>query len=327
LDLREDVYDIAVEGASEFFANGILVHNCDEIAAWRYPDAWTQAKFGLRLGKSPQAVITTTPRPTKIIIELSKDKNTLEVVGSSYENRANISDKYYSIVIAPYEGTRLGRQEIGAEILLDRPNALFKRDSIDAQRIKIEELPPLARIVVAIDPAVTSNANSAETGIVVVGKDHRSPAHFYVLDDASDVFTPNEWGNAAVAAYKNRQADRIIGEVNQGGDLVEANIRNVDPSVPYKAVRASRGKARRAEPISGLYEQSRVHHVGALPKLEDQMCDFDPQEENPNPSPDRMDALVWGLAELSEMRGFTEPVVEIITPRRKEEERGWVRVG
>lgn len=299
----------------------------DELASWRYAEAWTQAKFGLRLGRNPQVVITTTPRPTKIIVEIAKDAATVETVGSSYENRANIAKQYYDIVIQPYEGTRLGRQEINAEILVDRPDALWKRENIDAHRVTPAELPELQRIVVPVDPAVTSKATSDETGIVPVGRDHRSPAHFYVLDDVSGIMTPNGWGVAAVAAYKNLDADRIVGESNQGGDLVESNIRNVDANVSYKSVHASRGKARRAEPIAALYEQGRVHHVGFFAKLEDQMCDFDPKESNPNPSPDRMDALVWGLTELAEKAGGGEPFVEVLGGVRRSDDWGWQRVG
>lgn len=299
---------------------------CDEIAAWRYPEAWTQAKFGLRLGKNPQAVITTTPRPTPLVIELVNDKATYKTVGTSYENRANIAKQYYDIVIQPYEGTRLGRQEINAEILLDRPNALWRRDNIDAHRVKPEDVPELQRIVVPVDPAVSSNINSDETGIVPVGRDHRSPAHFYVLDDASGVMSPHEWGVAAVAAYKNHGADRIVGEVNNGGDLVEANIRNIDANISYKAVHATRGKAKRAEPIAALYEQGRVHHIGFFAKLEDQMCDFDPAESNPSPSPDRMDALVWGLSELSENAGGGEPFVAVLGGKVNRDDWGWQRV-
>lgn len=285
---------------------------CDELASWRYSESWTQAMFGLRLGPNPQAVVTTTPRPIAIVRDLIKHPHTIEVRGTTYENRDNLAVAFLAEIVTQYEGTRLGRQELNAELLEDNPNALFKHEWIDAQRIAEEYVPPLQRIVVAIDPAVTSNEDSDETGIVVCGRDHRTPPHFYVLGDLSCMETPRGWGTIAVAAFKNYKADRIIGEANNGGDLVEANIQNVDFNVPFKSVHAARGKEKRAEPISGLYEQGRVHHVGTWAKLEDQMCDFNPSDENQR-SPDRMDAMVWGIAELSDSilsLGHTNMVLE-----------------
>lgn len=268
---------------------------CDELAAWRYPESWTQAKLGLRLGNNPQACLTTTPKPTAIIKEIAADPATHVTRGTTYDNKANLAPSFFSQIIKSYEGTRLGRQELNAEILDDNPNALWNRGNIDTYRVT--ESPELTRIVVAIDPAVTSNEFSDLTGIVVAGVGNDQ--HAYVLDDRSIQASADVWGRLAVKLYREYQADRIIAEVNNGGELVEMIIRTVDPNISYKEVRATRGKTRRAEPISALYEQGRVHHVGSFTQLEDEMCEFDPISEKSNAkSPDRMDALVWALTDL-----------------------------
>ena len=264
----------------------------DELAAWRYPESWDQAMLGLRLGDNPQAVITTTPKPTKLIKELASDKNTVITTGSTYENQTNLAPTFLATIVSRYEGTRLGRQELNAEILADNPGALWKRAQID--ELRVTKAPALKRIVVAIDPAVTGNADSDETGITVTGLG--SDDHGYLLADLSMRGTPEEWARTAVNAYHDWKADRIIGETNNGGDMIETVIRMVDRNVAYKAVHASRGKITRAEPISALYEQGRCHHVGFFPVLEDQMADYDPNTSKY--SPDRMDALVWGFIEL-----------------------------
>lgn len=270
---------------------------CDEVGAWRYQDAWDQAMFGLRLGKNPQAVITTTPRPIQILRDLLKDPATSLTVGSTYDNAGNLAQSFYNKIISKYEGTRLGRQELKAELLDDVPGALWQRSNIDATRVKAA--PDLARVVVAIDPAVSTQEGSDETGIVAAGKDF--DGHFYILADGSGKYSPKDWGTKAVATYKNLKCDRVIGEVNNGGDMVENTLRNIDRNVSYKSVHASRGKATRAEPIAALYEQNRVHHVGSFPTLEDQMCLFttDYDRVKAKYSPDRMDALVWALTELA----------------------------
>lgn len=275
----------------------------DEVAAWRYPEAWDQLQFGLRLGTNPQTVATTTPKPTQIIRELMADPGTIVTHGTTYENRANLAESFFRQVIKRYEGTRLGRQELLAELLSDNPKALWIRKNINAHRVIIigEELDKLIksmrRIVVAIDPAVSSNEHSDETGIIVMG---RLGDHFYVFDDLSGVFRPEEWAKRAVAAYGKFFCDRIVAEVNNGGDLVESVIRTVNLDVSYRKVHASRGKTIRAEPIAALYEQGRVHHVGFFPMLEDQMCTFDPTDDSIKVSPDRMDGLVWAGTELSD---------------------------
>lgn len=265
---------------------------CDELGAWRRPEAWDMLLLGLRIGTDPQAVVTTTPRPTKIIKELARHPTTRVTVGSSYENRANLAPAFYEAIVRRYEGTRLGRQELLAEILEDNPYALWQRDQIDATRV--EGAPDMVRVVVGLDPAVTADEDSAETGIVVAGIG--DDGDFYVLSDRSLRASPNGWARAAVRAYTVHKADRILGEVNNGGDMIEATLRAVDENVSYKEVRATRGKQLRAEPIAALYEQGRVHHVGFFPELEDQLVEWVPGET----SPDRLDALVWALTELSE---------------------------
>ena len=264
----------------------------DEFAAWRYPDAWDQAAFGLRLGDNPQAIVTTTPKPTKAMKELVADPGTIVTKGSTYDNQKNLAPSFLSKIVGKYEGTRLGRQELNAEILDDNPGALWKRSQIDTLRVK--DAPAMKRIVVAIDPAATSNKDSDETGITVEGLGFDD--HGYLLADLSLRGTPDEWGRVAVNAYHEFKADRIIGETNNGGEMVEHVIRSIDKNIPFKAVHASRGKITRAEPISALTEQGKIHHVGSFPVLEDQMCDYDPKTAKY--SPDRMDSAVWGFTEL-----------------------------
>jgi phage terminase large subunit-like protein len=277
----------------------------DELAAWRYPEAWAQAKFGLRLGERPRACVTTTPKPSTLIRELMADPATRVTRGTTYANRENLAASFFAEIIKTYEGTRLGRQELNAEVLDDNPNALWQRAQIDASRLPALPTDPaeraaflgtLRRIVVAVDPATTSNEHSDETGIVVagIGRDQ----HFYVLADRSLIGTPDQWARAAVNAFREFDADRIIAETNNGGDMVEAVIRQVDRSVSYRKVTATRGKTIRAEPIAALYEQGRGHHVGAFDRLEDQMTEFDPTDVQRVKSPDRMDALVWAGTEL-----------------------------
>lgn len=279
---------------------------CDEVAAWRYAEAWDMLSFGLRLGKNPQCIVTTTPRPTKLIKELIKREDVLTFRGSTFDNKANLAPAFLKAIEDKYKGTRLGRQELYAEILDDNPGALWTRDLIEETRIN--KAPNLMRIVVAIDPATTSNENSDETGIIVAGiAEINEKIHGYILEDVSMKGTPDQWAKKAVQMYKHWQADRIIGEANNGGDMIEALIRTVDPNVSYKKVHASRGKQTRAEPISALYEQKKVHHVGMFPELEDQLCEWDPLVSDD--SPDRLDACVWALTELmteNQNTGFLE---------------------
>lgn len=264
----------------------------DEVAAWSAPESWDNLVFGFRLGDNPRGVITTTPKPIKLVKDILIDPHTTVTRGSSYENRANLAPAFFDSIIQKYEGTRLGRQELLAELLTDVPGALWTRDLID--RGRVNGTPEFLRVVVAIDPAVTASEGSDETGIVCAAMTRSG--HAYVLADGSLRASPHEWARAACRLMLKHGADRCVAEVNNGGDLVEVNIRAVHPLIPYRAVRASRGKAVRAEPVAALYEQGRVHHVGSFPELEQQMCEFVPGQEAE--SPDRMDALVWAIYDL-----------------------------
>lgn len=271
---------------------------CDELAAWRYPEAFDQLMFGLRLGDNPQCVITTTPKPNKLIKDLMQRDDTQITTGSTFENESNLAKSALSMLKDKYEGTTLGRQELYAEVIDTVDGALWNSKLIDRSRLQDHTEKDLSQIVVSIDPAVTSNANSDETGIIVVGRDFND--HFYVLEDISGRHSAEKWGRIAINAFYEWNADRIIAEVNNGGDLVERLIRNIDPAVSYRSVRATRGKIVRAEPVVALYEQDRVHHIGVYSELEQQMCSY---TGDTNSSPDRLDALVWGLTELSKSRG------------------------
>ena len=270
----------------------------DEWCACRYAqEAWDQIMFGFRMPSAAlRGVITNTPKPIKPLIEILKHPRCVVTRGTSDDNKANLSPEFIRTVIDPYRGTRLGRQEINAEILEDVPGALWTRSIIEETRGKQSDvrLDGIVRIVVAVDPAVTSNADSDETGIIVAALTRNW--HVLILDDLSCRESPLGWARVAINAYRFRRADRIVAEVNNGGDLVIGNIRAIDPSASVRSVRASRGKYIRAEPVAALYEQHRVHHIGAFPALEDQMTGWTPQSGEK--SPDRMDALVWAVTEL-----------------------------
>jgi phage terminase large subunit-like protein len=275
----------------------------DELAAWRYPDAWDQLQLGLRLGANPRAIVTTTPKPKKIIRELLADKATIVTTGSTYDNQANLAERFISQIIAKYEGTTLGQQELHAVLLDEASGAPWTRDLIDS--VRVPKIPPgvdIVRFGVAVDPAVTNNKHSDETGIIAgfLGDDD----HVYIVEDASLHGSPDEWAQRAINTYHRHDADRLIGEVNNGGDLIETVIRQKDRNISYKAVRASKGKYTRSEPVVALYEQGRVHHVGVFPELEDQMVTWTVDADF---SPDRMDALVWLVTEL--VLGKSEPRV------------------
>lgn len=279
----------------------------DEIAAWQYAqEAWDMAMFGLRLGNRPQIVATTTPRPTKMIRELVAAKTTAVTRGTTYDNKSNLAPTFFTQIITKYEGTRLGRQELNAEVLDDNPGALFKLSDIDGSRVS--KLPPLARIVVALDPATTATEESDEWGIIAAAQDNRYPPHYYTLQDASGIYTPDEAAKVAVNLYHSLRADRIIGEGNNGGDMIEALLRHQDANVSYRKVTASRGKVIRAEPISALYEQHRVHHHGTLSKLEDELTQWNPLVDER--SPNRLDAAVWALTELASNNAGWEQFVK-----------------
>lgn len=271
---------------------------CDELAKWRYAqEAWDNLMMGLRLGSNPQAVVTTTPKPVATIREIKKGVPTGETVvtrGTTYENLENLSPAFQTI-IRKYEGTRLGRQELEGEELEDVEGALWTYALIDLHRV--QEAPELTQVVVAIDPSVTATEESDETGIVVAGKS--ADNHYFVLADLTIKGSPTAWANKAVSAYNEMQANYIVAEVNNGGDLVRTLIRGIQNNIPYRPVHASRGKQTRAEPVSLLYEQGRVHHVGSMPYLEDQMTQWVPGMK----SPDRMDALVWAITSLQRKGG------------------------
>jgi phage terminase large subunit-like protein len=272
---------------------------CDEIAKWQYiQDSWDQLQFGLRLGTHPQQVVTTTPRPLKLVRKLMVDPDTVVTRGRTYDNAANLAGPFLKQIEERYGGTRLGRQELEGEVLDDIPGALWNREMIDISRVK--EAPDLSRVIVAVDPAATSGEDADETGIVGVGiaRNADGATHGYVLADRSVRGSPEEWARRAVQLYRELNADRIVAEKNNGGEMVEAVIKAVDRNVPVTLVHASRGKVVRAEPISALYEQGRVHHVARLDQLEDQMCLFSQDMPRDEGSPDRVDALVWGLTEL-----------------------------
>ncbi len=272
---------------------------CDELAAWRYTETFDQLMFGLRLGDNPQAVITTTPKPTPLIKQLIERDDVIVTSGSTFENEANLAPSALAMLRERYEGTVLGRQELYAEVIDGLDGALWKAQLIDEARLSEDTEKELTHIMVAVDPAVTSGDSSDETGIIVVGKDSNN--EYYVLEDVSGKYSADKWGRMAINCYYDWGADRIIAEVNNGGDLVERLLRSIDPNVSYRSVHATRGKLVRAEPIAALYEQRRVHHIGYFPELESQMCTY--TGDRPKPSPDRLDALVWGLTELSKSQG------------------------
>ena len=267
---------------------------CDELASWKNArETWDNLQFGLRLGETPRCAVTTTPKPINLLRELKDREDVMVTRGSTYENRENLASEYIEHIRRRYEGTRTGRQEIYAELLDESESALWKRDWIEVTRVR--EAPELSRVVVAVDPAVSSRSSSSETGIVVAGADENG--HAYVLEDASGQMSPDGWARRAIGMLDKYGADRIIGESNNGGDLVEHTVRTAyeDRIVPHKSVHASRGKYVRAEPVSALYEQGKVHHVGGLDSLEDQMCIWSPGSDG---SSDRLDALVWAVTEL-----------------------------
>jgi len=291
---------------------------CDELAAWRYPqETWDNLMFGMREAKldAPKVCVTTTPKPMKLVKDLlarcATDEAWRVYTSSSYVNRYNLSPIYYDTVIAPLEGTTLGQQEIHAKLLSDDPRALWKRATLDANRIREGQEPHLSRIVVSIDPAITATSKSDETGIVVAGVDGpvSLKQHGYVLEDASDRYSPQAWGDKAVALYHRFRADAVVAEANQGGDMVAHTIRTIDPTVNVILVHASQGKHKRFEPVAALDEQGRVHHVGTFGDMEDQMCTWIEGERMP--SPDRADARAWALWELMLAHEAEAPIVGV----------------
>ena len=273
----------------------------DELAKWRKAsDTWNMLQFALRLGDNPQVCVTTTPRRSAMLRNLLARPSTVMTHAPTHANRANLAAGFLAEMAAEYAGTTLGRQELDGLILDDVEGALWQTGALAA--CQVGEAPPLTRIVVAVDPPTTSHAGSDACGIIVAGVVMAGPVQdwrAYVLEDASvQGASPAIWARAAIAAMTRHNADRLVAEVNQGGDMVEAVIRQIDPGVPYRAVHASRGKAARAEPVAALYEQGRVHHLRGLGDLEDQMCQMTAAGYEGKGSPDRVDALVWALQDL-----------------------------
>ena len=274
---------------------------CDEPAAWNdarkgdvIDTSWNNLMLGLRLGKSPRCVISTTPRNVRLIREVLAAETTVKTTGTTYDNLANLAPTFRAQVLAAYEGTRIGRQELMGELLTDVEGALVSIDMIDGQRLKI--VPPdvvLVRIVVAVDPATTSGEDSDETGIIVCAKGNDGRG--YVLADLTCKLSPDGWARVVAKAYEDFSADRVIAEKNQGGDMVETIVRSVMRNISYRGISARVGKRLRAEPVTALYEQGRISHVGAFPALEDQLTTWVPDSGE---SPDRLDALVHGMTEL-----------------------------
>lgn len=317
---------------------------CDELCSWRYPEAWDMLMFGMRLG-NPRMCVTTTPKPIKLLRELIASASTAVTRGSTYDNRDNLAPAFFTNVVSKYEGTRLGRQELKAEILDDVPGALWTYALIESTRKRLDQLPGISqnveqerikrirncmtRIVVAIDPSgtsgprsksnqqglvVTEESKANDVGIIVCGKG--IDGHGYVLEDLTINAPPSVWGSRAVEAYHRWMADRIIAERNFGGAMVEFVIRAADRKVAYKEVNASRGKSVRAEPIASLYQkttqrEAMIHHVGAFPELETQLTMMTSNGYTGDGSPDRLDALVWGMTELMLVGLLPPPAIVI----------------
>jgi phage terminase large subunit-like protein len=268
---------------------------CDEIAKWRYlKETWDMLIFCMRKG-DPRVVVTTTPKPYPLLKQIKAQPTTVLVKGRTYDNLDNLASVYINTVIKPYEGTELGRQELNAEDLEDVEGALWQRVLIE--RLRVVKAPDLERIVVAIDPSATATGD--EAGIITAGIGWcackgQPERHGFVFSDDSVQASPKAWAASGVTAYHKFDADMLVAEDNNGGEMVEVTISTIKHAPPVKRIHASRGKRTRAEPIAMLYEQGKVHHVGAFPKLEDELCSWVPGDDSPN----RLDALVWAITEL-----------------------------
>ena len=275
----------------------------DELAKWKKAEeAWDMLQFGLRLGATPRQIITTTPRPVPLLKRLLDDSLTVISRAKTQANMYNLAPAFLDRIVGRYKGTRLGRQELDGELIDDREDALWSRALIEKTRIHPKDVPELTRIVVAVDPPVSSHQRSDRCGIVTAGI--AADGRLIVLEDSTiATATPSRWVQKALSAYHRHRADALIVEVNQGGEMVESVIRAADAQVPIRPVRATRGKYLRAEPVAHLYERGRVFHAGSLSALEDEMCDFGPGENGPalssGRSPDRLDALVWAITALA----------------------------
>lgn len=264
----------------------------DELAKFRVAESvWNQLMLGLRLGENPKCIVTTTPKPTPLIKRLLNDQNTVVTRGTTFDNKDNLSHLYFDQIIKQFESTSLGAQELYGEMLTQEAGALWQRSMI---KYAVPDSKTFRRVVVAVDPAATHHEQSDETGIVVAALTDDNCV--YILDDVSGRLSPLDWGQRAVEAYRRFEADRLVAEVNKGGDMVERIVKSIDAQVSYKSVRATRGKNIRAEPIAALYEQNRVFHVKPMRELEQQLCEYIPHKTSK--SPDRLDALVWAVTEL-----------------------------
>ncbi|RCS23538.1 ATP-binding protein [Phyllobacterium salinisoli] len=269
---------------------------CDELAKWKHPqETWDMLQFGLRLGRSPRQIVTTTPRPVALLRMLLADRSIPVTRMRTAENAGHLAPGFMGMIESRYAGSRLGRQELDGELIEDRADALWSRASIEG--LVCKTVPPLRRVVVAVDPPASAGKNSDACGIVAAGVDHDGFG-WVLADETLSQAKPYQWARRAIALYHRLEADMIIAEVNQGGDMVAAVISAEDHAVPVRPVRAMRGKWLRAEPVAALYEQGRIRHAGRFPALEDEMCDFAPGGLSSGRSPDRLDALVWALNEL-----------------------------
>lgn len=285
----------------------------DELAKWKKAEeSWDMLQFCLRLGDNPRQVVTTTPRNVPVLKRILGQDTTVVTQAPTEANRANLADGFLQEVRRRYAGTRLGRQELDGDLLEDAEGALWTFAMLEAARCDAAPVPD--RVVVAVDPPVTGHGASDACGIVVVGAETKGPPQdwrAWVLEDATVTGeSPERWARAALAAMERHGADRMVAEVNQGGDLVETIVRQIDPMVPYSAVRATRGKAARAEPVAALYEQGRVRHLPGMGALEDQMCQMTVGGYAGRGSPDRVDALVWAVHAL-----ILEPAASALRPR------------
>ena len=286
---------------------------CDELAKWRHADAtFDMLQFGLRLGAHPRQLVTTTPRPIKLIQRLLADPRTAVTRAGTHANARFLAPSFLDAVVGRYAGTRLGRQEIDGEVIEERADALWTRDAIEAARV--EKAPALMRVVIGLDPPGSARAGSAACGIVAAGISEAGTV--YVLEDSSvEGLAPERWAARAVALYRKHQADCLVAEVNFGGDLVRSVLQQIDRNLPLRQVRATRGKYVRAEPVALLYAQGKVKHVGAgLAALEDELCDFGPDGLSDGRSPDRLDALVWAVTALT-ARGWEGPRIRSLDSR------------
>lgn len=269
---------------------------CDELAKWKNPQAtWDMLQFGLRLGSFPRQVVTTTPRAVPLLKSLMTDNSVRMTHMRTSENAAHLADGFIETINQRYAGTRLGRQELDGELIQERAGALWSRERIE--QCFEQAAPELIRILVAIDPPASSGKSSDACGIVVAGLDENGFAHV-LADESMSMAKPHQWARRAIALYHEYEADAVLAEVNQGGEMVAAVLSAEDATVPVLMRHASRGKWLRAEPVAALYEQGRVRHAGRFSALEDEMCDFAPEGLSSGRSPDRLDAMVWALTEL-----------------------------